>query len=102
MRSLGADEVIDYQREDFTKNGETYDVIFDAVGKHSFRRCKGSLVPGGTFLETDLGFMWHVPFLILVDAVHRRQARDPSDPAVLQGGHPPRQEPDRARERTGR
>jgi NADPH:quinone reductase-like Zn-dependent oxidoreductase len=65
VRSLGADEVIDYQSEDFTQNGETHDVIFDAVGKHSFGRCKDSLVPGGTFLETDLGFMWHVPFLIL-------------------------------------
>ena len=37
-----------------------YDVIFDAVGKQSFRRCRGSLEKGGTFLETDLGFMWHV------------------------------------------
>src|SRR4026209_578369 len=45
VRSLGADEVIDYEREDFTKNGKSYDVIFDAVGKHSFRRCKGSLRP---------------------------------------------------------
>jgi NADPH:quinone reductase-like Zn-dependent oxidoreductase len=65
VRSLGADEVIDYLHEDFTKNGKTYDVIFDAVGKHSFRRCRGSLNEGGTFLETDLGFLWHVPFLIL-------------------------------------
>jgi NADPH:quinone reductase-like Zn-dependent oxidoreductase len=66
VRSLGADEVIDYEREDFTRNGETYDVVFDAVGKHSFRRSKDSLVPGGLFLETDLGFMWHVPPLILL------------------------------------
>ncbi|MEO5634215.1 NAD(P)-dependent alcohol dehydrogenase [Gaiella sp.] len=65
VRSLGADEVIDYLTEDFTKNGQTYDVVFDAVGKHSFRRCRWSLNEGGTFLETDLGFMWHVPFLIL-------------------------------------
>ena len=49
VRSLGADEVIDYEHEDFTKNGETYDVVLDAVGKHSFRRCKSSLGPGGTF-----------------------------------------------------
>ena len=39
VRSLGADEVIDYAQEDFTKNGQTYDVVFDAVGKHSFLRC---------------------------------------------------------------
>ena len=53
VRSLGADEVIDYLQEDFTKNGETYDIIFDAVGKHSFRRCKHSLKPGGVYLPTD-------------------------------------------------
>lgn len=53
VRSLGADEVVDYTREDFTKNGETYDVIFDAVGKHSFKRCKGSLKRGGRYLATD-------------------------------------------------
>jgi len=45
--------VIDYTQEDFTKNGQTYDVIFDAVGKHSFRRCKGSLSRGGSYLATD-------------------------------------------------
>jgi len=53
VRSLGADTVIDYTQEDFTKNRETYDVIFDAVGKHSFRRCRGSLKPGGSYLATD-------------------------------------------------
>jgi NADPH:quinone reductase-like Zn-dependent oxidoreductase len=53
VRGLGADEVIDYLQEDFTKNGRTYDVIFDAVGKESFRRCKGSLRPGGVYLPTD-------------------------------------------------
>jgi len=66
VRSLGADEVIDYLQEDFTKNGQRYDVIFDSVGKHSFRRCRGSLKPGGIYLETDLGFMWHVPILALL------------------------------------
>ncbi len=53
VRSLGADRVIDYTQEDFTKNGQTYDVIFDAVGKHSFRRCRGSLKRGGSYLATD-------------------------------------------------
>jgi NADPH:quinone reductase-like Zn-dependent oxidoreductase len=53
VRSLGASEVIDYTREDFTKNGKTYDLIFDAVGKTSFRRCQGSLKPSGVFLASD-------------------------------------------------
>ncbi len=66
VRSLGADQVVDYEREDFTKNDETYDVIFDAVGKHSYRRCRRSLAPDGRFVETDLGFMWHAPLLALV------------------------------------
>jgi NADPH:quinone reductase-like Zn-dependent oxidoreductase len=51
--SLGADRVIDYTVEDFTQNGERYDVIFDAVGKQSFSRCRGSLTPGGIYLATD-------------------------------------------------
>ena len=53
VRSLGADVVIDYTQEDFTKNGQAYDVIFDAVGKHSFKRSLGSLKPGGSYLATD-------------------------------------------------
>jgi NADPH:quinone reductase-like Zn-dependent oxidoreductase len=65
VRSLGPDEVIDYLQEDFTKDGQTYDVVFDAVGKHSFRRCRRSVKPGGFYVETDLGFMWHVPILAL-------------------------------------
>jgi NADPH:quinone reductase-like Zn-dependent oxidoreductase len=54
-----------YEREDFTKNGQVYDAVFDSVGKHSFRRCRGSLRPGGVFIETDLGWGWHVPPLAL-------------------------------------
>ena len=65
-RSLGADAVIDYTREDFTRNGQTYDVIFDAIGQQSFRRARRSLKRGGTYVDTDLGFMWHVPWLVLL------------------------------------
>ena len=53
VADLGAGQVIDYTREDFTANGQTYDVIFDAVGKHSFGRCRDSLNPGGIYLATD-------------------------------------------------
>ncbi len=50
VRSLGADKVIDYTQEDFTKNGETYDLIFDILGKGSFTRFKHSLTPNGIYL----------------------------------------------------
>jgi NADPH:quinone reductase-like Zn-dependent oxidoreductase len=52
VESLGADEVIDYTQEDFTHRSQTYDIIFDAVGKCSFSRCKGSLKQGGIYLTT--------------------------------------------------
>lgn len=76
VRSLGADEVVDYLREDFTRNGRTYDAVLDAVGKHSFRRCRRSLKPGGTYLSADLGFMYHVPLLsVLTRFVGSRRAK---------------------------
>lgn len=56
VQSLGADAVIDYTKEDFTNNGATYDVIFDAVGKSSYGRCKDSLTPNGTYLTTVPSF----------------------------------------------
>ena len=51
VKSLGADKVIDYTREDFTKSGETYDIIFDTVDKISLSHCKNSLKKNGYFLE---------------------------------------------------
>jgi len=50
VRSLGADKVIDYTKEDFTQNGETYDLIFDILGRSSFSRVKHSLKPNGIYL----------------------------------------------------
>lgn len=55
VRSLGADEVVDYTKEDLTKNGQTYDAIIDAVGKYSFRKGRRALKPGGIYVGTDLG-----------------------------------------------
>jgi len=52
VKSLGADQVIDYTQEDFTENGKTYDIIFDTVGKRSFSECKGSLTDEGIYLAT--------------------------------------------------
>jgi NADPH:quinone reductase-like Zn-dependent oxidoreductase len=55
VRSLGADEVIDYTKEDFTKNGQQYDAIIDAVGKYAYYWGRRALKPGGIYVETDLG-----------------------------------------------
>ena len=55
LRSIGADQVIDYTQEDFTKSGETYDVIFDVVGKSSFSRSKSSLTQNGRYLIANPG-----------------------------------------------
>jgi len=73
VRSLGADGVIDYTQEDFTKSGETYDVIFDAVGKLSFGRCRNSLKPGGIYLPTD--GLWNLLLVPLTSLVGDKRVR---------------------------
>ena len=79
VRSLGADEVIDYQLQDFRRNGETYDVVVDAVGLTSLLRCRRSVKPGGIFVATDLGrLMLENPFSALVTRwVGERRVRFP-------------------------
>jgi len=57
VKSLGADKVIDYTKEDFTKNGETYDIIYDTVGKTSFSGCKNSLKQKGLYLAGAGGLL---------------------------------------------
>ncbi len=54
VKSLGADKVIDYTKEDFTKSEERYDFVFDVVGKTTFSQCKGILKPKGIYLENML------------------------------------------------
>ena len=66
VRGLGADRVIDYTAEDFTRDERRYDVVMDAVGKSSFGRCRRLLKPGGLYLSTDLGPLSQNPLLALV------------------------------------
>ena len=65
-RTLGADQVIDYAQEDFTRNGETYDVIFDAVGKISSSRSKSSLKKKGIYLTVKSPTSEKTEYLILL------------------------------------
>ena len=66
LKSLGADEVIDYMKEDFTKNGKQYDVVIDAVGKSSFFRCRKILKQRGIYFSTELGYLSQNIFLALL------------------------------------
>lgn len=65
VKSLGADKVIDYTREDFTKINNIFDVVFDAVGKSSFGKCKPLLKKRGIYISTEPGYMWQNAFLAL-------------------------------------
>lgn len=53
VKALGADHVIDYGKEDFTSNGEAYDVVYDILGKSTFSKCKNSLTDNGTYLNAS-------------------------------------------------
>jgi NADPH:quinone reductase-like Zn-dependent oxidoreductase len=66
VRSLGAKTVIDYTNEDFTKIGERFDFVFDAVGKSSFGKCKPILKSNGIYISTELGKGGQNPFLALI------------------------------------
>jgi len=72
VSSLGADEVLDYTRgEDFTKRGETYDVVLDAVGRHSLWRSRKALEPRGLFFATDR--LYNFPLAALTSVFGRRK-----------------------------
>ena len=65
VKSLGADQVIDYTKEDFTKNGQVYDIIFDTAGKTSVSRSKRSLKEKGYYLLATFGLPMLVQLLWL-------------------------------------
>jgi NADPH:quinone reductase-like Zn-dependent oxidoreductase len=69
VKSLGADKVIDYTKEDFTRDEEKYNFVFDAVGKSSFAKCKPLLQPGGIYISSDLGYMAQNIFLPLITPI---------------------------------
>ena len=92
VKSLGADRVIDYLTEDFTKDEQRYDVVLDAVGKSSFRRCRRLLKPRGIYISSDVGFLWHGPMLALITPLFRGRKlmfvlprRDPEGVRYLKG-----------------
>lgn len=71
VKSLGADKVIDYTQQDFTRTGQIFDVVFDAVGKSSFGKCKPILKKNGIYMSTELGRMSQNPLLALVTPLSR-------------------------------
>jgi NADPH:quinone reductase-like Zn-dependent oxidoreductase len=86
VRSLGADEVIDYEQEDFTRRDERWDVVLDAVGKHSFLRSRRALADRGVYVATDR--MINLPLALLTSLSKRKvvfaiEVRPPRENIVL-------------------
>ena len=69
IQSFGVEKVIDFEKEDFTQQGESYDYVFDAVGKSTFFKCKGILKPGGIYLSSELGPWWQNLYLPLITRI---------------------------------
>jgi len=76
LRSIGADHMIDYTKEDFTSTGQTFDVIFDAPGKTSYSRCKRLLKPDGKFLTANPGFSDQIRAIWKVFVRRRGEAQE--------------------------
>ena len=83
VRSIGADAVVDYLREELTKNGQTYDAVIDAAGKYSFWRGRRALKPGGIYVATDglrnffwAAWTWRIGNKRLKFAAGRRSKKD--------------------------
>jgi NADPH:quinone reductase-like Zn-dependent oxidoreductase len=69
VRSLGADKIIDYTKDDFTEDDQKYDFVFDTVGKSSFFKCRRIMQPGGIYISSDLGYMSQNIFLPLITPI---------------------------------
>lgn len=66
LKSLGANKLIDYEKEDFTQTGQLFDAVLDMVGKSSFFKCKRILKPGGIYISSELGYLSQNIFLALI------------------------------------
>jgi hypothetical protein len=97
MRRRSPEARRSYASEDFTNDGRGYDIVFDAVGKSSFRRCRRLLERHGVFLFTDLGFLWHVPILALLTRFIGQEESHPPDPQARPARYPVPQGPHRSR-----
>ena len=69
VKSLGANRVIDYTKEDFTQDDQKYSYVFDTVGKSSFFKCRKLLKPGGIYISSDLGYMSQNMFLPFITPI---------------------------------
>ena len=69
VQSLGADRVIDYTKDDFTKDDQKYHYVFDTVGKSSFFKCKRLLASGGIYISSDLGYLSQNLYLPLITSI---------------------------------
>jgi len=77
IKDLGADKVIDYTKEDFTKLDEKFDVIFDSVGKSSFKKCKNIMKDGGVYLSSELGDNAENLYLPILTAFSKKKVKFP-------------------------
>jgi NADPH:quinone reductase-like Zn-dependent oxidoreductase len=73
LKSLGATQVIDYTKEDFTNLNDKFDVVLDAVGKSSFFKCKKILKPNGIYYSSELGYLSQNIFLALLTPIFSRK-----------------------------
>ena len=69
VKAMGADRVIDYRKEDFTRDSGQFHYVFDTVGKSSFFKCRRLLLPGGVYISSDLGYLAQNIFLPLITPV---------------------------------
>ena len=90
VKSLGADKIIDYSKDDFTKDSEKYDYVFDCVGKSTFSKCCHLLKPGGVYISSELGPWSQNIFYSLISAIfggipgrEGKKVRFPYPPNIL-------------------